>query len=259
MPLIYSNYFGVQGFSKMMPKRIFLLSFLIGLLLAAQTAFSLQIPEKPKGRVSDYTGLLTDEQTVRLDAQLQRYEEATTNQIAVAIFKSLQGESLEDFSIRLAEKWKIGTRKDNGVILLVFLDDRKIRIDVGYGLEGSLTDATSSSIIRNDIAPNFRQGDYYAGIEAGVEKIIEATKGEYKTEPNDEQKGTGWKNLLILALLFIILPFFGAPILAGRRRYYTVGSGGWGSGGNYSGGGSSGGGFSGGGGSFGGGGASGGW
>jgi uncharacterized protein len=243
----------------MMSKRIFLLSFLISLLLAAQTAFSLQIPEKPTGRVSDYAGLLTNDQKVRLDAQLQRYEEATTNQIAVAIFKSLEGESLEDFSIRLAEKWKIGTRKDNGVILIVFLDDRKIRIEVGYGLEGSLTDATSSSIIRNDIAPHFRQGDYYYGIEAGVEKIIEATKGEYKAEPNDEQKGTGWKNLLILAFLFIILPFFGARIWAGRRRYYTVGSGGWGSGGNYSRGGSSGGGFSGGGGSFGGGGASGGW
>ncbi len=243
----------------MMPKRIFLLSFLIILLLAAQAAFSLQIPEKPKGRVSDYAGLLTNDQKVRLDAQLQRYEEATTNQIAVAIFKSLEGESLEDFSIRLAEKWKIGTRKDNGVILIVFLDDRKIRIEVGYGLEGSLTDATSSSIIRNDIAPHFRQGDYYYGIEAGVHKIIEATKGEYKAEPNDEQKGTEWKNLLILAFLFSNLLFFGARIWAERRRYYTVGSGGWGSGGNYSRGGSSGGGFSGGGGSFGGGGASGGW
>jgi uncharacterized protein len=243
----------------MISKRIFFFPFLIGLLLVAQAAFSLQIPEKPKGRVSDYAGLLTDEQIVRLDARLLRFEEETTNQIVVAIFKSLEGESLEDFSIRLAESWKIGTRKDNGVILLVFLDDRKLRIEVGYGLEGALTDATSSSIIRNDIAPRFRQGDYYGGIEAGIEKMIEATKGEYKTEPNNEQKGIGWKNLLILALLFIILPFFGAPIWAGRRRYYTLGSGGWGSGGDYSRGGSSGGGFSGGGGSFGGGGASGGW
>ena len=242
-----------------MYKRAFLFPFLIGLLLAAQVAFSLQVPEKPKGRVSDYAGLLTNEQIVRIDAQLQRYEEETTNQIAVAIFKSLEGESLEDFSIRLAEKWKIGTRKDNGVILVIFLDDRKMRIEVGYGLEGSFTDATSSSIIRNDIAPHFRQGDYYDGIRGGVEKIIEATKGEYKTGPSDEQKGIGWKNLLILALLFIVLPFFGAPIWTGRRRNYTFGSGGWGSEGGYSGGRSSGGGFSGGGGSFGGGGASGGW
>jgi uncharacterized protein len=240
----------------MISKRIFLFPFLIGLLLVAQAAFSLQIPEKPKGRVSDYAGLLTNDQIVRLDAQLQTYEEETTNQIALAIFKSLEGESLEDFSIRLAEKWKIGTRKDNGVILLVFQDDRKLRIEVGYGLEGVLTDAISSSIIRNDIAPRFRQGDYYGGIEAGIQKIIEATRGEYKAEPNDEQKGIGWKNLLILALLFIILPFFGAPIWAGRRSYYTFGSGGWGSSGGR---GSSGGGFSGGGGGFGGGGASGGW
>ncbi len=232
-------------------KRIFSMSFLICLFFAAQSAFSLEVPERPKGRISDYTSLLTSDQIARLDDQLQSFENEATNQIAVAIFKSLEGESLEDFSIRLAERWKIGTRKDNGVILLIFLDDRKMRIEVGYGLEGTLTDATASSIIRNDIAPHFRQRDYYGGVEAGIQKIIEATKGEYKAEPNTgKPEGIRFGNLLFFVLLFIILSFFLTPIWTGRRGNYTFGSGGWSSGG---------GGFSGGGGGFGGGGASGGW
>jgi uncharacterized protein len=252
----------------MMSKRIFLFTLLVGLILATQAAFSLQIPEKPKGRVSDYAGLLTSDQIAQLDSQLQGYEEETTNQIAVAIFKSLEGESLEDFSIRLAERWKIGTRKDNGVILLIFLDDRKLRIEVGYGLEGALTDAISSSIIRNDIAPRFRQGDYYGGIEAGIQKIIEATRGEYKAEPNAGNKSIGQSDIIFWGIIIFTLIF----IIWGERRhrYYTFGpggwnygrrfpGGGWGYGGGPGSGGSSGGGFSGGGGSFGGGGASGGW
>ncbi len=252
----------------MMSKHIFLSTLLVGLILAAQAAFSLQIPEKPKGRVSDYAGLLTSDQIAQLDSQLQGYEEETTNQIAVAIFKSLEGESLEDFSIRLAERWKIGTRKDNGVILLIFLDDRKLRIEVGYGLEGALTDAISSSIIRNDIAPRFRQGDYYGGIESGIQKIIEATRGEYKPGPSARNKSIGQSDIIFWGIIIFTLIF----IIWGERRhrYYTFGPGGWSYGRRFSGGGwgygggpgsggSSGGGFSGGGGSFGGGGASGGW
>ena len=254
----------------MMSKRISLFFFLIGLLLVAQAAFSLQIPEKPKGRVSDYTDLLTNDQITQLDSQLQRYEEETTNQIAVAIFKNLEGESLEDFSIRLAERWKIGTRRDNGVILLVFLDDRKLRIEVGYGLEGALTDAISSSIIRNDIAPRFRQGDYYGGIEAGIQRIIEATRGEYKAEPNTQKNNRSIGQFDIIFWGIIIFTLISIIWGERRHRYYTFGpsgwnygrrfpGGGWNYGGGSRGGGGSGGGFSGGGGSFGGGGASGGW
>jgi uncharacterized protein len=247
----------------MMSKRIFLFTLLVGLILATQAALSLQIPEKPKGRVSDYAGLLTSDQIAQLDSQLQGYEEETTNQIAVATFKSLEGESLEDFSIRLAERWKIGTRKDNGVILLIFLDDRKLRIEVGYGLEGALTDAISSSIIRNDIAPRFRQGDYYGGIEAGIQKIIEATRGKYKAEPNAGNKSIGQSDIIFWGIIIFTLIF----IIWGERRhrYYTFGPGGWNYGRRFPGGGwghgggPGSGGFSGGGGSFGGGGASGGW
>jgi uncharacterized protein len=246
------------------------LLFLIGLFFFSDSTLSLEVPEKPKGRVSDYAGILTREQIAALDAKLQSYEGETTNQIVVATFRSLDGENLEDFSIRLADKWKIGTAsRDNGVILLIFLDDRKMRLEVGYGLEGALTDATADSIIRNSIAPRFRQGDYYGGISAGVEKIIEATKGEYKAEPaSDEQEGLDYFDLIMLSIIILalILIFWEQR----RQNSYTFGRGGWSSGRGYprgrwgygggrGGGHSSGGGFSGGGGGFGGGGASGGW
>lgn len=227
----------------------------------AQAALGLEVPERPKGRVSDYVGLLTDEQIGMLNAKLQQFEERTTNQIAVAIFKSLEEENLEDFSIRLAEKWKIGTRgRDNGVILLIFLEDRKLRIEVGYGLEGALTDAIASSIIRNDIAPRFRLGDYYGGIESGVERIMEATTGEYRPAPGTGVKEiTRWEAFIPL-LIFLIIPFIIAfnARSSRRRGFYIFGPGGWssGRGGGFPGGG---GGFGGGGGGFGGGGASGNW
>lgn len=255
----------------MTPKHTLLLFFLIGLLFLTGAALSLEIPQKPKGRVSDYAGVLTREQIAALDARLRSYEEETTNQIAVAILKSLDGEDLEDFSIRLAEKWKIGTAsRDNGVILLISLDDRKMRVEVGYGLEGALTDATADSIIRNSIAPHFRRGDYYGGISAGVEKIIEATKGEYKAEPaTGEREGEDYFNIILLSVIVLALIF----IMWEQRRQdsYTFERGGWSSGRGFprgrwghggrgrGGGRSSGGGFSGGGGGFGGGGASGGW
>jgi Beta-propeller domains of methanol dehydrogenase type len=152
------------------------------------------------------------------------------------------------------------------VILLIFLDDRKLRIEVGYGLEGVLTDAIASSIIRNDIAPYFRGGDYYRGIEAGIEKIIEATRGEYKSEPdtgeisNLEDLFNTFFTFLPLAIILIALIAIVREAVRKSRHSHTFGSGGWSSGGDYSGGGgSSDGGFSGGGGDFGGGGASGDW
>jgi uncharacterized protein len=252
-------------------KQKLLVFFHVGMLFITSAALSLEIPERPKGRVSDYARILSREQIDVLDAKLQKYEKETTNQVAVAIFNNLEGESLEDFSIRLAEKWKIGTAsRDNGVILLIFLDDRKMRVEVGYGLEGALTDATADSIIRNFIAPRFRQGDYYGGISAGIEKIIEATKGEYKAEPGSGE-GAGEDNFNIILLSVIILALVLIIWEQRRQNSYTFERGGWSSGRGFPrgrwgyGGGrrgrdrSPGGGFSGGGGGFGGGGASGGW
>jgi uncharacterized protein len=223
--------------------------------------------------------VLTAAERDRLERRAAAEERRSSNQVAVAIFPSLEGESLEDFSIRLAQQWRIGQKGlDNGVILLVFVNDRKLRIEVGYGLEGRLTDAQASSIIRNEITPRFREQRYAAGIEAGLDAIYRTIAGEYKAPARAARKTDPTVTVLLAFLgviAFIVLAntFTRAARRPGRmlRRGYTAGSGGWyaggpgwggGFGGYSSGGGGSssgGGGFSGGGGSFGGGGSSGSW
>ncbi|MGH7415806.1 MAG: TPM domain-containing protein, partial [Candidatus Rokuibacteriota bacterium] len=127
--------------------------------LAGPGAAALSVPPPPDRRVNDYAGALAPADRDRLEQKLIAREATSRNQVVVAIFRSLQGESLEGYSIRLAQAWRIGQKGlDNGVIFLVFLDDRKMRIEVGYGLEGSLTDAISSSILRDVVAPAFREG-----------------------------------------------------------------------------------------------------
>lgn len=206
-----------------------------------------------------------------LDARLQAYERETSSQLVVAIFQRIPpGAEMVDFSQRVFEAWKPGQeRQDNGVILFVFAEDRKLRIHTGYGMEGVLPDAVCMRIIREVITPRLREGKRGAGIKEGVEAIIAATKGEYM--------GTGRTNLddrglkIPLPLVFFLIIVVIAVIQARRGSHPDViithrgsrhdgwgGWGGWGSGGGWSSG-SGGGGFSGGGGSSGGGGASGGW
>ncbi len=235
------------------------------------TSFALEVPPRPEGRVTDQTRTLSPDEVAALDGKLAAFERDTTNQIAVLIIPSLEGDSLEDYSIRLAEKWKIGQKgRDNGVILLIVKNDRKVRIEVGYGLEGALPDSVAGSIIRNEIGPRFRGGQFYQGIQAGIDAIIAATRGEYKARPERRSRSMfgAWLPFLIVFafIIFVML----ASSQARRRNYHSGGSRGWSSGGGFFGGGpfwggggfsggSGGGGFSGGGGDFGGGGASGDW
>ena len=126
--------------------------------------------------------MLSSSKQAELEEDLHHFAQETTNQVVIATFPSLEEESLEDFSIRLAEAWKVGQKgKDNGVILLIFKNDRKVRIEVGYGLEGVLPDATCKLIIENEIAPRFRQGNFEEGIEAAARAIMAVTKGEYSS------------------------------------------------------------------------------
>ena len=149
--------------------------------------------------MSDYAGIISSEARARLEDQLRRFEEETSNQIVVVTFPSLEGESLEDFSIRLAEQWKIGQKdKANGVILLIFKDDRKVRIEVGYGLEGVLPDATAKLIIENEITPRFREGKFDEGIESAADAIMQATKGEYQAE-----RSTNLEKALLIQAIFV--------------------------------------------------------
>ena len=249
------------------------LAALLLALLAAPGAAALPVPPPPDRRVNDYAGALTAADRDRLEQQLAAREGTSRNQVVVAIFRSLEGESLEGYSIRLAQAWRIGQKGlDNGVIFLVFLDDRKMRIEVGYGLEGALTDAIASSILRDVVAPRFREGRTADGIAAGLDAIDRAIAGTYARPPSASQGGRsgglGARELGALFVVFVLIMILVQNHMqraAVRRRGWTGGSRGWGGpfigGGGFGGGSSSGGGggFSGGGGSFGGGGSSGSW
>jgi uncharacterized protein len=144
-------------------------------------------PDFPKltGRVTDQANLISSEDKATLEQQLEAHEAATSNQIVVVTINSLQGLDIADYALKLGRSWGIGTaEKDNGVLLLVAPNERKVRIEVGYGLEGALPDAIAGSIVRNNILPSFRESDYTKGINNGVTSIFEAIKGEYKAPAN---------------------------------------------------------------------------
>jgi uncharacterized protein len=240
-------------------------------LLTVPGAAALRIPPPPDRRVNDYAGALQPADRDRLEQMLIAREATSRNQVVVAVFRSLEGESLEDYSIRLAQAWRIGQKGlDNGVIFLVFLDDRKMRIEVGYGLEANLTDAVSSSILRDVVAPRFREGRVADGIGAGLDAIDRAIAGTYVRPPSSStgrRRDDLWGGLLAGSFLLVLIFVFVRNGVA-RRRGWTGGPAGWrgpflggglGGGGFGGGGGGGGGGFSGGGGGFGGGGSSGSW
>ncbi len=149
------------------------------------------------GRVVDQTGTLTSEQISTLDGTLQAFEQRKGSQIAVLIVPTTEPETIEQFSIRVAEAWKIGRKKvDDGAILVVAKGDRRLRIEVGYGLEGALTDVTSKRIIDEIITPKFRDGDFAGGITAGVDRMIGVIDGEPLPEPKrQQQSGNIFDNL----------------------------------------------------------------
>lgn len=242
--------------------------WLLALLLFVRCLYAEDaLPPAPKKHFNDYAGLVAPSLAARLDLELDNFEKETSTQIVVAILKSLpEGASLEDFTIRTVQAWKVGQKgKNNGAVLFVFKDNRKIYIQTGYGLEASLPDALCKRIIAEQIAPSFKLGDYNRGLENGVHAILSATKGEYK--------GTGRTNarnqrdrdpppIAIVAIIIIIVLVVISNRLRGSGLHGGYGSGPtyWGgSGGSGGGGDSGGGGFSGGGGDSGGGGAGGDW
>lgn len=144
------------------------------------------VPELWGQCVHDDAHVLQQGTVDQLEKDLKSYEDSTSNQIAILIIQSLDGDVLEEFSIRVVEKWKLGQKgKDNGVLLLIAVDDHKMRIEVGKGLQGVLTDALSSRIIRNEMAPAFRRGDYDAGVNAAITAITKAIGGEYTSSDID--------------------------------------------------------------------------
>jgi uncharacterized protein len=256
-------------------KKIIIALFLV---IVSATGFAQDFPAKPNKLVNDYTGTLSADQIQQLEQKLVAFDDSTSIQVAIAILKSVGEYDINDYAQQLGRAWGVGTKgKDNGVMIVVALGDRKISIQTGYGVEGVLPDMYTRRIIDNDIKPYFKAGDYFKGLDAGTNAIIALSKGEYKNDkPKVSRRGGGGSGILIIIIIVVVVivllrrggggggngqviggrgvadALFWSMLLGGGR-----GSGGSGWGGGSSGGGGGFGGF--GGGSFGGGGSSGSW
>jgi uncharacterized protein len=265
---------------KNLGKYLFLNKYFFGLILVLSVVFvsfsQNNLPDKPDKETSVYDGanLLSTNQKIQLEQKLIDYADTTSTQIVIVTIKSLNGHNINLYAAEWAHKWGIGQAgKDNGLLFLVAKEDRKMAIQVGYGLEHLLTDAMSRRIIELIIVPHFKNNDYYTGIDAGTTSMMEVLSGEYQNDATE----SGFSSLFIIIIIFFIVIVLlivfsnkktrggggnyttttGPIILSGGGRTGGFGSGGFGSGGGSFGSGGFSGGFGGGG--FGGGGASGGW
>ncbi|WP_431292799.1 TPM domain-containing protein [Pedobacter sp. P26] len=255
-------------------KKIFLLS-LLSLFLSF--AFAQDFPEKPNTLVNDYANVLSADQKQALESKLVTFNDSSSTQIAIAILKSVGDYDINEYAVELGRKWGVGqSGKNNGIMIVVAVGDRKISIQTGYGLEGALPDIYAKRIIDNDIKPNFKAGNYYAGLDEGTTSIIKYTRGEYKNDnpKASSKKGGGGGSIVVIIIIVIVIIIFmrkggggGSEVIGGRGASNALfwamlfGSGGGRSSGGWGGGSSGGGGGFGGfgGGSFGGGGSSGSW
>ena len=254
-----------------------LVFFVLFIAVCGNAQIEKVIPPRPNPPrlVNDFTNTLTPEQAQALEQKLVAYDDSTSNQVAVVIMKSTGDYPIEEVSLGIIRNWGVGgSAHNNGIVLLIAKDDHKIRIEVGYGLEGAIPDVTAKSIIDNDLTPNFREGNFYRGIDDATDDIMKAAAGEYTAPQGYHQgKGKGFPiGIIIFIIIFMIIAVGrgggkGGGGMISRRGYggFWTGmllgnmlGGGGGGGGGWSGGGGGGfGGFGGGGG--GGGGASGGW
>jgi uncharacterized protein len=231
------------------------------LMGTAFVAAETKIP-KLEQRVSDFTNTLSFQEWQQLDHLLKSFEDSTSTQVVVLMINSLEGESVEEYANKAFKENKIGqAKKDNGVLLVIAKQDHAMRIEVGYGLEGVLTDAVTSQIIRQEITPHFKADNYFGGIVTGVDAIMRAAAGEYHVDTKVKRAPAatgGLVAILVIFLIFVLMPMMisrrRSIIGSGGHRYYS----GWGYGGGFGGTGFGGGGFGGGGGFSGGGGMSGG-
>jgi uncharacterized protein len=248
---------------------------LLACLLGAGLRAAEVIPPRPTRYFNDYADIIPPAAAGQLNQQLEQFERDTSNQLLVAIYPRMQSDSsIEDYTVRVAQAWGVGQKdRNNGAVLFVFVENRQMFIQVGYGLEGVLPDGLCHLIVENELRPRFRQGDYAGGLQAGVGAMIAATRGEYhgtgRTLADRLSGSHGWGAaiafLLLIAGFGYLNRYWRSAVYqsSGRRHGYSSGPTFWlGGGGGFGGGGfggGGGGGFSGGGGGFGGGGAGGGW
>jgi len=257
-----------------MKRLLFLIALLVSVFAKAQIDKIIPPRPNPPQLVNDFTRTLTPEQVQALEQKLVAYDDSTSNQVAIVIINSLSDYDVAEYALALGRKWGVGGKEfSNGIVLLVAKEDHKVRIEVGYGLEGAIPDVTAKNIIDNDLTPNFKEGNFYRGLDAATDDIIKAAAGEYTAPAGYHKKGKGFPvGAIIFFIIILIIAFSrggrGGGGMISRRGYGGFGAG-WiigsmlGGGGGRSGGGLSGGGGGGfggfGGGGFGGGGASGSW
>ena len=204
-------------------KKYMIVPMLVSILFVC--SFSQEtLPEKPSSWVNDYAGILSAPQSSDLDAMLSGLEKRSSNQIFIAIFSKIpENTYIEDFAVKLYDKWKPGlAEEDNGVLILLFIDDREMRIEVGYGLEDVITDAQAGAVIRNQMVPQFRNGDYYGGLKAALNVLIPAAEGKYQIPIENENKERKQTPFVFYIILFIIIIFISR--IFSRRRYTGYGS-----------------------------------
>jgi uncharacterized protein len=250
-----------------------LLSFLGACLFLAAARAAEVIPPAPRNHFNDYAGVVSPAAAGPLNAQLEQFERDTSDQILVVIYPHMQSDSsIEDYTVRIAQSWGVGQRdRKNGAVLFIFSQDRRLYVQVGYGLEGVLPDALCKQIIEGEITPRFRAGDFTGGVQAGVRALLAAVRGEYhgtgRTVADSRRvslNGFGFSGFILLFVVIVALSRFASRNTVYSRTGRTspwIGMAALGGGfrGGSFGGGGGGGSFSGGGGSFGGGGAGGSW
>lgn len=174
--------------------------------------FAQEFPAAPKALVSDYTNTLTSSQIRSLENKLRAFEDSTSIQLSIVLVETTEGYDIADYAVRLAKKWGVGQQKyNNGVMMLAALGDRAVTIQTGYGLEGVLPDVIVYRIIENEIKPAFKRADYYQGLNAATNAIIDYSKGEYKADPTDKKKrdseGGGLGGVIVIVIIFVIIAF----------------------------------------------------
>jgi uncharacterized protein len=194
----------------MFKKYILVVSF----LLCGHLTYAQDFPPKSNTIVTDYTNTLSPGDKQRLENKLVAFNDSSSTQIAVVIMKSVGDYDINEYGQQLGRKWGVGQKgKNNGIMVLVAIDDRKMTIQTGYGVEGALPDVITQQIRVNDINPRFKTGDYYGGLDVGTDDIIKYTKGEYKADPKkaqdagQESRGGSAIFLIIIVIVILIVIF----------------------------------------------------
>jgi uncharacterized protein len=202
-------------------------------LVALTTRAAEVIPPKPPGYFQDNAGIVSKEAALRFNEQLAQFERDTSNQVWVVVYPKMQSDSsIEDYTYRVKDAWKVGQKGlNNGVVLFVFVQDRKMYIQVGYGLEGALPDITAFDIYENRIKPHFRNNDYEGGLAEGIDSIFKAIRGEYKgtgkTAREHANRGIRLPGNLIFFLIFLGISFLLSRIKTRRGYHYSSSGAGW--------------------------------